>query len=693
MAMANNGQTVVGSQNMEEPQPEQLQEPQPQPEPPQLQQEPNPATTNQMWFFVKEYLGRLRDYNVDIVPGSVYETVEAMPGTEHVGFNRTSPIYYNWSYAVRKQLIHWNNYNVPSGNTDDMIMVCASWTIHSVGKGHAYNIMFNRHTSKLCIVDMNIMSGLLTKSYDINWMIFPEPGFFSKHTLKALNLHTWDDIFKQYSTICSDLYHGNIVHDAIMVFSLEEHSNSSNTGNINDAVTMVNMAHTCILELTKTLPSDMHIQWPIDKLVKYNEMPRQKVIVNDGVRTIHNIVRGTAGLMANMLKAMPPYSPLINEIFTPQNEAELKMAIYIYSSNRIASDNKYGPIGQWDITRITNMSKMFSNYPYVEADLSNWKVSNVTNMSGMFSGCHNFTSDLSTWQVSNVTDMSSMFKNCRNFTSDLSKWQVSNVTNMSGMFNGCHNFTSDLSTWQVSNVTDMSDMFKNCHNFTSNLSTWNVSKVNDVSYMFYGCSNFFSNLSNWNLASSYVMYIGMLKYTKIEHVQQCHSPSVKSYRVSDSNELRSMVSKYYIDDYDNAVNHYGHIHAWDVGQVTDMSSLFEGIYFTANLSLWDVSKVTNMHNMFKDCISFNSDLSNWVVYNVTDMSHMFDGCTSFTANLSNWTLHDHVNTDHMFDNTHIPAKHMPPQIHINTIFDTNNYTNNDSEDDFEEWVNTLDDNL
>ena len=52
---------------------------------------------------------------------------------------------------------------------------------------------------------------------------------------------------------------------------------------------------------------------------------------------------------------------------------------------------------------------MFGNAKLFNADIGNWNVSKVTNMSGMFHGAHCFNQDISKWVVSNVTDMSNMF--------------------------------------------------------------------------------------------------------------------------------------------------------------------------------------------------------------------------------------------------------------------------------------------
>ena len=50
-----------------------------------------------------------------------------------------------------------------------------------------------------------------------------------------------------------------------------------------------------------------------------------------------------------------------------------------------------------------------------------------------------FNQDISDWDVSNVTDMSKMFAYAV-FNQDISSWNVSNVTKMEEMFNTAYDF-------------------------------------------------------------------------------------------------------------------------------------------------------------------------------------------------------------------------------------------------------------
>ena len=74
---------------------------------------------------------------------------------------------------------------------------------------------------------------------------------------------------------------------------------------------------------------------------------------------------------------------------------------------------------------------------------------------------------------------------------------------------------------------------------------------------------------------------------------------------------------------------------FNISQVTDMSSMFEGLGYKSLTSLtlgsnFDTSGVTNMNSMFKDCgytTLTSLDLGNlFKTSAVTDMTNMFNGC-------------------------------------------------------------------
>ena len=231
---------------------------------------------------------------------------------------------------------------------------------------------------------------------------------------------------------------------------------------------------------------------------------------------------------------------------------------------------KYGPIAEWDVSNVTNMSEMFRGVWGFNSDLSKWDVSNVTNMSQMFEDATSFNCDLSEWDVSNVTTMSRMFEGATSFNRNLSKWgdKMSNVKSVMCMFEGATSFNGDLSEWDVSNVTVMSRMFNNATSFNRDLSKWGdkVSNVTDMWGMFLYATSFNGDISEWN-----------------------------------------------------------------VSKVKRMSRMFEGATsFNRNLSKWGdkVSNLIIMSYMFKDATSFNGDLSKWNLSNVKYTTKVFDGATN-----------------------------------------------------------------
>jgi surface protein len=123
---------------------------------------------------------------------------------------------------------------------------------------------------------------------------------------------------------------------------------------------------------------------------------------------------------------------------------------------------RYGPISEWDTSRVANMQELFSGKDEFNDDLSSWDVSQVTSMEGMFRRAKSFNRDVSSWNVSQVTKMDSMFALATSFNSDVSSWDASQVTNMNCMFDDAASFNSDVSSWNVGQDTIMTDIFLDC---------------------------------------------------------------------------------------------------------------------------------------------------------------------------------------------------------------------------------------
>ena len=138
---------------------------------------------------------------------------------------------------------------------------------------------------------------------------------------------------------------------------------------------------------------------------------------------------------------------------------ELKEAVI--ACLRLSTDcsiGPHGPIGTWDVSRVTNMHNMFYQSRF-NGDISNWDVSRVTDMHKMFYYSR-FNGDISNWDVSRVTDMRNMFAMAAAFNGDISTWNVARVTDMVYMFDSATSFKRSLcgSAW-VNSKADTTDMF------------------------------------------------------------------------------------------------------------------------------------------------------------------------------------------------------------------------------------------
>ena len=66
------------------------------------------------------------------------------------------------------------------------------------------------------------------------------------------------------------------------------------------------------------------------------------------------------------------------------DKAELKTAVQAFDANSTVAIATYGPITDWDVSAITDMSYLINNLQNINADISNWDTSGVTDMRFMF---------------------------------------------------------------------------------------------------------------------------------------------------------------------------------------------------------------------------------------------------------------------------------------------------------------------
>eukprot|EP01042_Synura_sphagnicola_P021003 gene21003-biopygen20555 len=121
--------------------------------------------------------------------------------------------------------------------------------------------------------------------------------------------------------------------------------------------------------------------------------------------------------------------------FVPLTDALIHGAVAMWcSAQRSDAMLIYGPIGDWD-------------------------VSSVTNLDGLFAGQRDFNDDVSRWDVSHVTSMTRLFYGAEAFNQPLESWDVANVTNMLGVFDGAVVFNQPLAAWRTGRVTTLAYAF------------------------------------------------------------------------------------------------------------------------------------------------------------------------------------------------------------------------------------------
>ena len=229
----------------------------------------------------------------------------------------------------------------------------------------------------------------------------------------------------------------------------------------------------------------------------------------------------------------------------------------------------FSGIEKWNVSNVTDMSRMFYDATTFNGDISRWDTSNVETMKGMFCGAKNFNGNISQWKTASVRDMSSMFSGAEKFNQPIGDWNTTRVKDMHGMFNNAINFNQDIGCWDTSNVINMSAMFYNAKAFNQRLNEWKTSRVITMDNMFHGAAAFNQPLDKWDI---------------------CH---VK--------ELCGMFA--------------------------------EAKAFNQDISQWDISKVTNMSCMFEFAESFNQNLKEWKIPKTTGTFRMFEGCQIATKNL------------------------------------------------------------
>ncbi len=382
----------------------------------------------------------------------------------------------------------------------------------------------------------------------------------------------------------------------------------------------------------------------------------------------------------------------------PSSKSQLLQLI----SERLSKD-KAADLNDVDISKVTDMSNLFVQFPTFSGNVSKWNVSHVTNMSGMFEGVTGFRGNISKWDVRKVTNMSNMFKGVTAFNSDISLWDVSNVTQIDSMFEGAAAFTQDLKSWKIAPAVskESKDVFKNSGiteyprwltlevllepevivtivgravnvsitrwpitttgtftltpvlagrdalpkgmNFDTSTGTI-TAKAGDLKTITKGSPHQFTITFNGT---------GDFKKTENENLKTTLSVAVKNYSTQPKTrgELKAIL-RVILDADGNGIidNATADLNGIDVSAITSLSFLFNDNmlkHFNGDISKWDVSNVRYMYKMFQGS-RFNGDISKWDVSNVKNMSNMFKQ-SQFNGDISSWDVSSVQRMHDMFE--------------------------------------------
>merc|ERR1711884_885182 len=117
---------------------------------------------------------------------------------------------------------------------------------------------------------------------------------------------------------------------------------------------------------------------------------------------------------------------------------ELKAAAHSWvNGGQSDVEAEYGPIEDWNVECVTDMTKLFCGHNDCEDS----------------SKMLDFNADISKWNVGRVTTTLQMFRNANEFNVDISKWDVGQLGNMNMMFREADSFNVDISKWNVEAAT------------------------------------------------------------------------------------------------------------------------------------------------------------------------------------------------------------------------------------------------
>lgn len=336
-------------------------------------------------------------------------------------------------------------------------------------------------------------------------------------------------------------------------------------------------------------------------------------------------------------------------------------------------------IDQLDLTNVTDLYALFYDSNSLETinGIENLNVSQIEDFSMMFAETSITDIDLSQWDISKATNTSAMFSDCASLTEiNLNNWDsdFSNVINMSQMFSIWGSQLEKIvgiEALDTSSVTDMSSVFTDFAPISGrlDLTGWDVSKVTDTGSMFVGMICIEVNINDWQLSEAINMQ-SMFSFSNIEKIRMNNVSAPKSLTVDLLFGYSYNLKEVQMANFESPlITNFGYmfeecnsLESLDMtgfkltSNATNIDYMFRGCgkldFSATDFSTWDTSSVTNMREVFYRSSITDTDVSGlntWNTSNVTIMRLMFARCSNLQElDLSTWDTSSATNMAGMF---------------------------------------------
>lgn len=367
--------------------------------------------------------------------------------------------------------------------------------------------------------------------------------------------------------------------------------------------------------------------------------------------------------------------------------------------NAIAFNNGNVEEWVWDITNAFTAIGMFEGATNFNASIGKWNVKGIGSMSSMFKDAVNFNKPISCWDVSETIGMEDMFNGAAAYNQNLSGWCVDNLGSKPSNFDLNSGFESDVlkqPQWGECPVGfNPGGVAKGQFYIADGQGVYQdasrtIPAVADGDPVL--------GLEDRTGAGNHGVIEGSAKYridaAGLGYLELTPNSSIRVPTITDVTDISFIVpgigfaaiavdgdesgiqygnkpttvyvSQFVLGDegtlsdetnlgctfhpqdtvdtvaylFQNERKIYSSLSAWKTANITNMTSMFEGVreWSNADLSSWETGSVVDMSRMFSGCRQFNSDISSWDVSSVNNIEEMFSECEIFDQDLSNWAI-------------------------------------------------------